>query len=323
MLGIAGGTVWADSLPTVEGNVWDVAFAVGFAGIYVFAALTILQMVLLWRQTKQLLASLAELPLMRVFSRLPARVAGVVTKHLYSRSAQPLMLQIAVHQLRLLADTAKGDPNAPDAVRNLAPVADEAEKRLQAYTNPSHGKPRDPAEEAALRGALSDAAAQSLQALSPRWKSLPTDEAFGGTPAAPDATEPAWVPKAEELVATQLVNYLAQFFIQLRSLMLAVLVCSSLLLVSATSYPFHPERLLLVFLLGLVGVGLGVVVYVFVDMTRDPAVSRVSKSSGKLSLDSGFLGAFFTYVIPTLGLLAAQLSGTFRWALEPILRVVK
>jgi len=27
--------------------------------------------------------------------------------------------------------------------------------------------------------------------------------------------------------------------------------------------------------------------------------------------------------VPTMGLLAAQLSGTFRWALEPILRVVK
>jgi hypothetical protein len=322
-LGVAGGTVWADSLPTVEGNVWDVAFAVGFAGIYAFAALTVLQMFLLWRQTKQLLGSLAELPLMRVFSRLPARVAGVVTKHLYSRSAQPLMLQIAVHQLRLLADSAKADAGAPDAVRNLAPSADEAEKRLQAYTNPARGKRQDPAEEAALRGVLSDAASQSLQALAPRWKSLPTDEAFGGTPATPDGSEPAWVPKAEELVATQLVNYLAQFFIQLRSLMLAVLVCSSLLLVSATSYPFHPERLLLVFLLGLVGLGLGVVVYVFVDMTRDPTVSRVSKSSGKLSLDSGFMGAFLTYVVPTLGLLAAQLSGTFRWALEPILRVVK
>ena len=322
-LGIAGWTVWADSLPTVEGDVWDAAFAVGFGGIYAFAALTTLQMFLLWRQTKQLLGSLAELPLMRVFSRLPARVAGMVTKTLYSQSAQPLMLQITTHQLRLLADAAKADPAAPDAVRTLATSADEAERRLREYTNPARGKPHDPAAEAALRGVLSDSAAQGLQALAPRWKSLPTDEAFGGTPAAADAGEPAWVPRAEELVATQLVNYLAQFFIQLRSLMLAVLVCSSLLLVSATSYPFHPERLLLVFLLGLVGVGLGVVVYVFVDMTRDQTVSRVASSSGKLSLDSGFTGAFVTYVIPTMGLLAAQLSGTFRWALEPILRVVK
>ena len=59
-------------------------------------------------------------------------------------------------------------------------------------------------------------------------------------------------------------------------------------------------------------------------MSRDETVSRVTRTTpGKVSLDSGFLGAFFTYVVPTLGILAAQLSGTFRWALEPILRVVK
>ena len=40
-------------------------------------------------------------------------------------------------------------------------------------------------------------------------------------------------------------------------------------------------------------------------------------------LDAGFLSSFFTYIVPTLGILAAQLSGTFRWALEPIMRVVK
>ena len=46
-------------------------------------------------------------------------------------------------------------------------------------------------------------------------------------------------------------------------------------------------------------------------------------TSGRFSLDSGFIGSFFTYIVPTVGLLAAQLSGTFRWALEPILRIVK
>jgi hypothetical protein len=131
------------------------------------------------------------------------------------------------------------------------------------------------------------------------------------------------VSHAEELVATGLVNYLGQFFIQLRSLMLAVLVCSSLLLIAATSYPFHPEKLLLMFLLGLVGAGVACVAYVFLDMSRDEAITRIANTGGRFSLDTSFLGSFFTYVVPTLGILAAQLSGTFRWALEPILRVVK
>ncbi|MBA4066969.1 MAG: hypothetical protein C0501_25325 [Isosphaera sp.] len=322
--GLAGGgvTVWRHSLPTVEGAVWDGLFAAGFAGVYAFAALTIFQTVALWRQTKQLLRTLARTPVMRVFARLPSRVTGVVTKTLYSRGGRPLMTGITVHQLRQLADAAAADPSAPEGLRGLGPVADEVAAKWRAVANPGR-KGGDPADEAAVRDALADVAGRGLAALAPRWKGLPTDEAFGGSPADDAPAEPAWVARAEELAATQLVTYLSQFFIQLRSLMLAVLVCSSLLLVAATSYPFHPERLLLVSLLGLVGVGVGCVAYVFLDMSLDEAVGRVSRSGGRFALDGGFLSSFFTYVVPTLGILAAQLSGTFRWALEPILRVVK
>jgi len=322
-LAVAGSTLWRHSLPTVEGNAWDILFAVGFMGIYVFVSLTIFQMVTLWRQTKGLLTTIAKMPLMRVFSRLPERVSAVITKHLYSRSAQPMMLKIAVHQLRQLADAAKADPSAPESIRELGVIAERAETRLLEFTNPTHGNAGNPAEEVALRDMLSGATATGLAALSTRWKSLPTDEAFGATPAAGSETSPAWVVRAEEMAATQLVNYLGQFFIQLRSLMLAVMVCSSLLLMSATSYPFHPERLLLMFMLGLVGAGLGCVAYVFLDMSRDEAIGRIAKSNGRFSMDAGFMGSFFTYIVPMLGILAAQLSGTFRWALEPILRVVK
>lgn len=323
-VGLVGGTVtvWRQSLPTVEGVVWDGLFATGFVGVYALAALTVLQTVVLWRHTKQLLACVASLPMTRVFARLPAKVSAVVTRYLYTRSAQPMLLQMGAHQLRQLADAAAADPDAPQSLRELGPAAGRVEAKLQEYINPAHGKAGDPADEEALRQDLAEAASQGLAALAPRWKSLPTDEAFGGLPATAPAAEPAWVAKTEELVATQLVSYLGQFLIQLRSLMLAVLVCSSLLLVAATSYPFHPERLLLVFLLGLVGAGVGSVVYVLLDMSRDETVGRVASASGRL-LDSGFLAPFLTYVVPTLGVLAAQLSGTFRWALEPILRVVK
>jgi hypothetical protein len=320
---LACATLWRHSLPTIEGNAWDALFAVGFMGIYSFVAFMIFQTVTLWHQTKTLLNTLARMPLMRVFSRLPARVAGVVTKHLYSSSAQTMMLQMTVHQLRLLVDAVKADPDAPGVLRDLLPTADEAEAKLQEFTNPARGKSGDRAVELRLRDILSAAAAKGLSALSTRWENLPTDEAFGGVPGSEKTSEPGWSARAEELVATQLVNYLGQFFIQLRSLMLAVLVCASLLLIAATSYPFHPERLLLVFLLGLVGVGTACVMYVFLDMSRDEAISRIAKSGGRASFDVSFMSSFVTYVVPTLGILAAQLSGTFRWALEPILRVVK
>jgi hypothetical protein len=59
-------------------------------------------------------------------------------------------------------------------------------------------------------------------------------------------------------------------------------------------------------------------------MNRDELVSRISRTTpGKFSLDSGFLASFFTYIVPAVGVLAAQLSGSFRWLLEPLLRVMK
>src|SRR5204862_2847795 len=60
---VAGGVgVWNQSLPTIEGDVWDAVFAAGFWGILAFAAFGILQMIVLWRQTKQLLATLGGMP---------------------------------------------------------------------------------------------------------------------------------------------------------------------------------------------------------------------------------------------------------------------
>ena len=58
-------------------------------------------------------------------------------------------------------------------------VQPEARKPLVALLG---GKAGDPAQEAGLRDVLSAAASRGLQALAPRWKSLPTDEAFGGAP---------------------------------------------------------------------------------------------------------------------------------------------
>jgi hypothetical protein len=95
-------------------------------------------------------------------------------------------------------------------------------------------------------------------------------------------------------------------------------------LLAATSYPFHPEKLLLIGLIALSGAGMAGVLYVLIEMNRDEVVSRVTKTTpGKFSFDSGFLGSFFTYIVPAAGVLVAQLSGSFRWVLEPLLRVMK
>jgi hypothetical protein len=332
VLGLAalGLAVWAQSLPTFEGWAWDGLFFAGFWLLFLLGVTTLVRLVYLWRGTKRLLDAVALVPMMRAFARLPAKVSDVFGRYLFTARPRLEHLQLPLHQLRLLADAAAKDPEAPRELAGLGRVADALDGRLHEGLDPAAGAAAARKAERDLRGKLSAVAAGCLTALAPRWQTLPVEDAYGEggrkdekakEPAAP---EPAWVPLAENVVAAQIIVYVSQFFAQLRGLVVTAMVCTSLLLLAATSYPFHPERLLLVCLLGLSAAGLGLVIYVLLEMNRDEVVSRILKTTpGRLSLDSGFVGSFLTYVVPTVGILAAQLSGSFRWLLEPILHVMK
>jgi hypothetical protein len=68
----------------------------------------------------------------------------------------------------------------------------------------------------------------------------------------------------------------------------------------------------------------GGIVCVLVQLNYDDLVSRITRTTpNRFTLDSGFIGSVFMYVIPTLSILAIQLSGTFRFLFEPILRAIK
>jgi len=327
-LGLA---VWLQSLPTIEGWGWDGIFFAGFWLLFALSASILVRLFFLWRQTKKLLSAISLVPMMRAFGRLPAKVADLFGKYLFAQSPKLEHLQLPLHQVRLLANAAAADANAPPELADLGRACEVLDKRLQEGLDESTDRVAAQRAERDLRGKLSAIAATCLVALAPRWKSLPVEDAYGdGTKVKDDKAkaeanaEPAWVLLAENVVATQIIIYVSQFFAQLRGLVVAAMVCTSLLLLSATSYSFNPERLLLVSLLGLSATGLAAVIWVLLEMNRDEVVSRILKTTpGKLSLDSGFVGSFLTYVVPTVGILAAQLSGSFRWLLEPILHVMK
>jgi hypothetical protein len=327
-LGLAA---WLQSLPTVEGWSWDGLFFAGFCLLFALNLSILVRLFFVWRSTKRLLNAIALIPMMRAFGRLPAKVADLFGKYLFTQKPRLEHMQLPLHQLRLLTEAAHG-PEAPAELAELRHIADALERRLQEGLDAPGGKTASHRAERDLRGKLSAVAASCLTALAPRWKALPVEDAYGeGVAKASDDKpkegvnpEEAWVPLAENVVAAQIIIYLSQFFAQVRGLAVAVVVCTSLLLLSATSYPFHPERLLLLFLLGLSGAGLAAVVWVLFDMNRDEVVSRILKTTpGKISLDSGVVGSFLTYVVPAVGILTAQLSGSFRWLLEPIMHVMK
>lgn len=324
-----GIAVWIQSLPTVEGWAWDMLFFTGFAMLFLLSTTTLVRMFFLWRAVKSLLDAIAAQPMMRAFGRLPTKVTEVFGKYLFTQKPQLSHLQVPAHQLRLLIEAVEKDPKAPDSLRNLSKTADEIDAILAEQL--AAGRKRGAARRAEreVRDRLSGVAGLCLELLAPRGKVLPVDDAFGGGHGKDEgksdtSADPAWVALAESVAATQVVIFIAQFFVQLRNLVWGAVVTSSLLLMAATSYPFHPEKLLLMGLIGLSGASMAGIVFVLVEMNRDEVVSRVTRTTpGKFSLDSGFLGSFFTYIVPVAGVLAAQLSGSFRWLLEPLLRVMK
>jgi len=323
-----GIAVWIQSLPTVEGWAWDLLFFVGFAGLFLLSVTTLIRLFFLWGRVKGLLDAIAAQPMMRAFSRLPIKVTEIFGRYLFTQRPHLSHLQVPAHQLRLLVESAEKDGESPVALRELRETADKVETALAAQLAAGRARGTRRAERA-VRDRLSVAAGVCLDVLAPRGRWLGVDDAFGGGQGKDEkkvepTAEPAWVTLAESVAATQVVIYVSQFFVQLRNLVWAAVATSSLLLLAATSYPFHPEKLLLIGLIALSGAGMASVLYVLIEMNRDEVVSRVTKTTpGRFSLDSGFLGSFFTYIVPAAGVLAAQLSGSFRWLLEPLLRVMK
>jgi hypothetical protein len=131
---------------------------------------------------------------------------------------------------------------------------------------------------------------------------------------------------AEEFVSLVYANFLTSVLLRIRTLVLEAIGIFLFLLFSISSYPFEPNpdmftlAVLLIFVLG------AVVSYVYLQMHRDPALSRLT------STDEGQVGFEFWVqllsagAIPVLSLLAVQFPSISRvltnW-LGPSLQSIK
>ena len=256
-LGGFGVAVWMQSLPTVEGWSWDLLFFAGFAGLFFLSTTTLIRMFFLWGRVKGLLDAIAAQPMMRAFGRLPTKVTEVFGRYLFTKRPHLSHMQVPAHQLRLLVEAIERDPAAPESLRDFGRTANEIDAILaDQLAKGKHGGATRRAERI-VREKLSAVAGACLAVLAPRGR-LSRRRCFRrrkrkGREADRPGYRPAWVALAESVAATQVVIYISQFFVQLRNLVWASIVTSTLLLLAATSYPFHPEKLLLVGLIRVSG----------------------------------------------------------------------
>jgi hypothetical protein len=145
-------------------------------------------------------------------------------------------------------------------------------------------------------------------------------------PAAPadSAGPPPWVAKAEDFVAMQVVVFLSQFVIQLRTLATGLVWAAALLLLAAASFPFQPERLILVIQLTLLLLVSAAIVWVLVQSNRNEIVSRITRSTpNRFELNAAFATSAFQYLGPIVVVLLAGASGRLRVLLEPLINLVR
>jgi hypothetical protein len=177
---------------------------------------------------------------------------------------------------------------------------------------------------------LSAAAAACLSLLSDAWKApalrAKLEAQDGDGPKAPDAVG-EWLRRAEDFSAVQVVAYLSQFFVQLRTLLGLLALGPLLLLFAVSSYPFHPQQLWLLSTGVFVLVVTGVVLWILGGMERDAVVSAVLRSDPeKINLRLPFFGNVVKYALPLLGVVVAaspDASDLLHSWLDPVLRVLR
>jgi hypothetical protein len=84
---------------TWEGAAWDGLFAAGFAALTLLAALSAFRLYVLWRGVQAMLRTVATIPMVRAFDRLPTKVAWVFSRYLVGGRWRTADLAIPLHLL--------------------------------------------------------------------------------------------------------------------------------------------------------------------------------------------------------------------------------
>jgi hypothetical protein len=135
-----------------------------------------------------------------------------------------------------------------------------------------------------------------------------------------------WVEAAEDFIALEIVRYLSQFIIQLRTLLCSLSIGSWLLLLAAVVYPFFPQSQLLMVLSLLTWTVLVAIVCFLVQINSDELVSRISKTTpNRFTPDLAFIQGAGAFVLPIVAGLMVQfpfVASSVRSLLEPLFHII-
>jgi hypothetical protein len=330
-------------VPTVEGPWFD---ALALWALAVYATLLVAGLVRalgLWKRTQALLREVAKLPLRDAYGRVPARIKSAFGPYL--SSLPPDSRTLAAERWRQRGLVLEQYERARDPLRDelglAAAAADELDQELS-------GAPRDPAAGGGVAPDWSDRLRATsrgcLNVLARFWDRLSVGEAGGerrepggaaGPPAPqgdgpPEARCPEvrrWCVLAEDYLALEVINYLSQFFIQLRNQVVFLTVASLLLLAVVLSYPLEPQRLWVLLAAALIVAVIVVGLKLFIAIERDQVVSEVLGSTpNRVNFHWTFVSNVLLYTAPLVGVLLAtstDLADLLNSWLSPLFQVLR
>jgi hypothetical protein len=291
-----------------------------------------------WLHFREFLLALSHHPLITAFDRMPDTFARSVGSLFLESLPERARIEAEHNHLRLLSNHLRM-LDVPTELANL-PGGQSQSQNLErlfaslrtAIDTPGAGTPAQ----------VGDTFAHTLaEILHVFWHNRPMSRAAitaaSMTPqrsaaeiyaqALPDGLS-VWLRLGEEFIAMRVVAFIYSLFPYLRNTLLFVTSGLLVLLATLISYPFQPQRFLVLFMSALMLAGAALAVMIVVQMNRSEVLSRVAKSEpGKLTVDRHFLSRVIVYaVLPLLSILASQFPQVrgfaFSW-LETILKTLK
>jgi hypothetical protein len=349
--------VYSKMIPSVEGLPHDCLFLLALAGFTLFLAYVFGQAKYFWDELHKLIQGIALLPMLKSFDRIPGSVTDMFGPYLSSpgpdRTArrQPRARQLQALAARYpevrasLEKEFQQDGGLPDRLDTTL-AYDSAKGKfvglnvaaLAAWTPSAPAGDEDP---------LPAAAQTCLRVVQRFWPRRTVEEscrtppqgsdAPDGKPTAGQTTTPPggtvegelqdWLRTAEDFVALEITADLSRFFVQLRNLFRSLTWAPLLAVLALVSYPFLPQRFMLLVAAVVILILVGGAIRVFLQVERDEVISRILKGTPqKIDWSWRFASSLAIYVIPLLGLLAAasaNSSDLLHTLLDPISQVLK
>lgn len=300
---------------TVEGRLFD-WFYVATAGVAVAAiALLHVRMTATSGLFERLLRRLGQHPLAASFDRIPQRLASKAGGNVLSAAPHPGDYELSVRLLKQIqeqcasSDAEKIPKPLKQAVNKYSASTEALLSRLMSVERPERLKAFEYA--ASLNRELALVSQALVANLEKYWSECtirPAPPAGDAPPQSEPGLKSTWQENAELLVSLQLTHLMRQVFAQIQNMLTFLVGMTLLLLWALNSYPFQPQRLLMLFSYVLVIWMIATTLVIFVKFNRDDVLSRLAGSTpNQFTWDRSVVLALVTYVvIPALSLLAVQ-----------------